>query len=141
MFAELTWNKPRAWRINMAVTLAVLVVRVKPLRQNDVQLVLGPRHGHVKQATLFFDLRDGPSGEVGWKTAIDCVEQEDGCPFLAFGGMDRRQDQIVLVEQRCPSLVTGRLRRVECELGEKTLAARVGGCYLGKLLQVVLTDS
>jgi len=60
--------------------------------------------------------------------STDGVEDEDGAPFLALRGMDRRQDQVVLVQHRVGGFAACRLRRIERELGEKPPA---GGIALG----------
>jgi hypothetical protein len=81
------------------------------LRQNEVKIVLGTRHGDLEQTPLLLDLGGHPSAEVGG--AIDDIEHEDRLPFLPLGGMDRRKDQIILVEQRNARLVARRVRRIE----------------------------
>jgi hypothetical protein len=45
--------------------------------------------------------------------------------------MDRRQDQVVLVEQRHAGFIAGCIRRIKGDLGEKALAAGVTGCNMG----------
>ena len=53
--------------------------------------------------------------------------------------MDRRKDQVVLVEQRDSCLVAGRVGRIERQLGEKAFARGVTGCDLLKLDEVGVT--
>src|SRR5882762_11406792 len=50
--------------------------------------------------------------------------------------MDGRQDEVVLVAQRYPSLVAGRLWRLQRQLREEPLQARVGRGNAGQLLDV-----
>ena len=50
--------------------------------------------------------------------------------------MDRRQDQVVLVEQRRAGLVAGRVRRIERQLGQEALAGRVAGGDARELREV-----
>jgi hypothetical protein len=104
-----------------------------------MQVVFRAGHGDVEQATSFLDLGRGAGTEIGRHAAIDDVEQIDGLPLLAFGGVNRRQDQIVLVEQRHAGLVAGRVGRIQRELGQEALARRISGSNLLKLQQVSLT--
>jgi hypothetical protein len=66
---------------------------------------VGARHRHIEEAPLLLNLGSGAGAEVRRDASIDNVEHEDRFPFLAFGGMDRRKDQIILVEQRRAGLV------------------------------------
>ena len=50
--------------------------------------------------------------------------------------MDRRQDQIIFIEQWHPGLITRGVRRIECEVGEKAFAGRISARNLFKLDQV-----
>jgi hypothetical protein len=50
--------------------------------------------------------------------------------------MDRRQDQIILVEFRTAGFGAGRIGRVERQFGEKALAARVTRGDLFELVEV-----
>ena len=49
-------------------------------------------------------------------------------PLLPLGRVDRRQDQVVVVQCRGAGLVAGRRRRVERDLGQEALARRIGRC-------------
>ena len=49
------------------------------------------------------------------------IKNEDRVPILSLSGMDGRQNLVVFVEKRCPGFGAGCLRRVQCELCEKTL--------------------
>ena len=99
----------------MPVALRILAMGEETLRHNQVKIVLGARHGDIEQTPLLLDLSGRPGAEVGGNAAIDDVEHEDGLPLLTFGGMDRREDQIILVEQRHARLVARRVRRIERE--------------------------
>ncbi len=66
------------------------------------------------------------------------VQHEDRRPFLALGGMDGRQDEVVLVEDGRPGLVAGRIRRVERQLGQEAFARRIARGDLLELQQVGL---
>src|SRR5882757_8953098 len=76
------------------------------------------------------------SAKVRRQAAIDRVEQENRLPFLAFGGMDRRKDQIVFVEQRYAGLITGSVRWVERQLGKKPFPGGIAGSDLLQLNQI-----
>src|ERR1700731_1945522 len=106
-------NETRSRSVDMPVALRILAMGEETLRNNEMKIVLGARHRDIEQTPLLLDLGGRPSAEVGGNAAIDDVEHEDRLPFLALGGMDRREDQIVLVEQRHACLVTRRIRRIE----------------------------
>jgi hypothetical protein len=114
-------NETRSRSIDMPVALRILAMSEETLRNNEVKIVLGARHRAIEQTPLLLDLGGRPGAEVGGNAAIDDVEHEDRLPFLALGGMDRRKDQIVLVEQRHACLVTRRVRRIERKFGQETL--------------------
>jgi hypothetical protein len=101
----------------MPVALRVLAMGEETLRNNEMKIVLGARHRDIEQTPLLLDLGGRPSAEVGGNAAIDDIEHEDRLPFLSLGGMDRREDQIVLVEPRHACLVTRRIRRIERKFG------------------------
>ena len=84
----------------MLVATTGLAVHVEPMRHDQRQLVLGARHGNVQQTALLLDLLGITCRHVGGNAAVDDVEHEYRLPLLALGGMDGRQDQVVLVEQR-----------------------------------------
>ena len=122
----------------MPVALRVLAMREEALRHDEMQIVLGARHGDIEQPPLLLDLGRRAGAEVGGNAAVDDVEHEDRFPFLPLGGMDRREDQIVLVEQRHARLIAGGIRRVERQLGQEALARRIAGGDLLELQQVGL---
>ena len=117
----------------MPVAVRVLAVREEALRHDEVQVVLGARHGDVEQAPLLLDLGGRAGAEIGGDAAVDDVEDEHRLPLLPLGRMDGRQDQIVLVLQRRAGFVAGGVRRIEGQLGEEALARGVAG---GDLLQL-----
>ena len=117
----------------MPVAVRVLPVREEALRHDEVQIVLGARHGDVEQPPLLLDLGRRAGAEVGGDAAVDDVEHEDRLPFLPLGGVDGREDEIVLVEQRRAGLVAGGVGRIERELGEEALARRIAA---GDLLEL-----
>src|SRR6202047_5191488 len=105
-------NETRSGGIDMPVALRILATGEETLRNNEVKIVLGARHRDIEQTPLLLDLGGRPGAEVGGNAAIDDVEHEDGLPFLSLGGMDRRKDQIILVEQRHARLAARRIRRI-----------------------------
>src|SRR5258708_38746153 len=94
---QLVRNEAGARGINVAVALAL---GEKPLRDHEVEIVLGARHGDIEEAPLFLDLVRSAGAEVRRNTSIDDIQHEDRLPFLALGGMNCRKDQIILIEQR-----------------------------------------
>ena len=50
--------------------------------------------------------------------------------------MDGRENQIILIQQRCPGVIAGRIRRIECEVGQKVLSRPLAGSDLLKLDQI-----
>ena len=83
------------------------------------------RHRDVEKAALLLDLGGVAGRHVRRHAAVDDAQHRDRAPLLALGGMDRRQDQVVLVVAAGPGLVAGRRRRIERELGEEALARRI----------------
>jgi hypothetical protein len=131
----------------VAIAFSILTVRKETLRYDEVKVVLGARHGHVEQPSLLFNLGRGSGAEVGRNTTIDDIEDEDRLPLLAFGGMNGREDEIILIEYRHASLVAGRVWRIESQFRKKALARRIAAGDLFQLNQiglprdVVLVDS
>ena len=76
-----------------------------------------------EQAPLFLDLGCRSGTEIGGNAAVDDVQDEDRLPFLSFGRMDGRQDQIVLVGSGSGTwslVASGRSRRVGRESASAT---------------------
>ena len=117
----------------MPIALGVLAMGEKALRGDEMQAILCPRHGDVKQTAFFVDLVLCADPQIDRDAAIDDVENEHGLPFLALGRMDRRQDQIILVEMRHASLVTRCIRWIEGELGEEAFPRGIARRDLLKL--------
>jgi hypothetical protein len=53
-----------------------------------------------------------------------------------LAGMDGRKDQIILVEERHPGLIAGRVRRIERELRQEPLSRGISARDLLELDQV-----
>ena len=108
----------------------------KPLREDKVQAISGACHRNVQQPALFLDFHARAGTEIGGNAPIHRIEDEDRFPFLTLRGMDRRQDQVILIEQRYTGLIAGCIRRVEGQFCQKPLARRIAGRDLFELKQV-----
>src|SRR5215831_2328259 len=120
----------------MAVSLRVLAMGEEALRDHQMETVLGTRHCDIEEAPLLLDLFRSASAEVRRNASINDIEHEDRLPFLALGGMNSREDQIILVEQRQAGLIAGRVRRIERQFCQETLPRRIPARNLFKLDQV-----
>src|SRR6202171_385046 len=79
--------------------------------------VAGQRHRDIEQAALLLQFGGRAGAKVGGNAAVYDVKDEDRLLLLALRGMDGRQDEIVLVEQRHAGLVAGGIGRIEGEIG------------------------
>src|SRR6185312_15244051 len=129
-------DEARARREDVAIAEAALLANEETQGMDQHQRALGPGHRHVKQAALLFDLLGLAGRQVGGDATVSHIENRYAVPFLPFGRMDRRQDQVVLVEVRLPRLGPRRLRRIERQVGEKTLARGGGRRQLLELLEI-----
>ena len=120
----------------MLVAATGLAVHVEAMRHDQGQLILRPRHRHVEQAPLLLDVVGVAGRHVRGNAAIDDVEDEHRLPFLALGGMDGRQDQVVLIEQRLAGLVRGRAWRIERQVGEEPRARWIAGRDALQLIEI-----
>ena len=110
-----------------AVAVPRLAVHIEALRDDQRQFVARPGHRDIEEAPLLLDLFGRAGREIGGNAAVDAVEHEHRAPFLALGRMDGREDEIVLVAQRRPRLVAGRVGRVEGQFAQEALARGEGG--------------
>lgn len=90
-------NEARPIRIQVTVPATHLVHHVEALRQHQVQFVLGPSQRDIQKPPLLFDFFRGTGGHVRRNAAVDDVEDRHCFPLLTFGGMNGREDQIILV--------------------------------------------
>ena len=60
----------------MPIAAAGLLVDVKALWHQDVELVLRSRHRDIEQAAFLFDFLSDTGREVGGDTAIDGIQHE-----------------------------------------------------------------
>src|SRR5262245_40679559 len=93
------WNKARPRGVQMPVASRMLTVHEEALWDDQVKIILGARHGNIEKSALFFQLSRCAGAQIGWHATVDDVQHIDRLPFLALGGMNRRQDQIVLITQ------------------------------------------
>ncbi len=121
MPADIRRDEPRATGIDVLIARARLAVRIEALRYDQIEFVLGARHGDIQKTPFLLDLFARAGGQVGRDAAIHHIQDRDGFPFLALGGMDGGVDEIIFVEQRLASFVACGLRRVEREIGQKLL--------------------
>ena len=93
-----TWRSPRrcCWRMK------------KRSGWIDGEEVLRARHRDVEQAALLLDLGGRAGRQVRRDAAVGGGQHEHAVPFLALRRVDRRQDQVVLVEVRRRRLGAGR---------------------------------
>ena len=91
-------QKARSWCEDVSATMPVLLSSIKAPRLHKIKVLSRTRHRYVEQPALLVDLLGFACGHVRRDAAIHEIEDEDSVPFLPFGGVDRRQDQIVFVE-------------------------------------------
>ena len=61
----------------MAIATRMLAVHEEALRDDQVKMVLGPRHGDIEKPPLFFQLGSCTGAQIRWHTAIDDVQRVD----------------------------------------------------------------
>ena len=84
---------------HVSIAIASLRMGVETLRHDQVQMVLGPRHGDVQKPALFLDLRGRAGREIGGDASVNDVQDKHRLPLLSLRRVNRREDQVVLVEQ------------------------------------------
>jgi len=101
------------------------VLKVKTQRLQQMKMLTRSCHRDIEKPALLVDLFGFAACHIRRNTAVDEVENKDAS-IPAPGGMNGRQDQIVLVELRAaasaPLASAG-----QCQLGQKTLAGEVAG--------------
>jgi hypothetical protein len=107
----------------VTVALRILAMSKEALRHDEAQTVFRACHGDVEQPPLLLYLGGSSGAKIGWHAAVNYVDDEHRFPFLSLGGMNRREDQVVLVEKWHARLITRSIRRIERQLGEEALAA------------------
>ena len=124
----------------MPIAVHTLAVGEETLRHDKMQSVLGPCHGDVEQPALLFDFRRCSSAEIGGNAAVNDIQYEDGFPLLSFRGMNRRKDQVILIQHRHAGLIARGIRRVERQLGQEARPRRIACGNLLELQQVGLAN-
>jgi hypothetical protein len=137
--ADIIGYEAGALCVDVSAPHGPLPMRVEFLRDHDVQLIFRAGHRDVKQPPFFFDFVRGADAQVRWDATIHRIEHEHGSPLLTLGRVDRRQDQVVFIEQWWTGLVAGRVRRIERQFGQKTLACGVGRSNLYELRKIGLS--
>lgn len=115
-------DEPCAGSEQMTITALGQLGDVELQRHAEGQLVLRAGHRDVEEPPFFFDICRLAGAEIGGYTAIDGIQHEHGFPFLAFGRMDGRQDQVVFFLQVHPRLGTGSVWRIERDVGQELVA-------------------
>jgi hypothetical protein len=136
MMQQVFWNEAGSRGVDVAIAPRMLAMGEEALRDDEMQTVFRPRHGDIEQSPLLFDFGCRACAEVRGDAAVDGVEDEDRFPFLPLGGMDRGQDQIILVAKRHARLIARGVRGVEGQFGEEALPRRVARRDLFELKQV-----
>src|SRR3984893_15342570 len=131
-------NEARARRVDVSITLRILAVSKEAMGNDEMQTVFRAGHRDIKQPTLLLDFRCGAGAEIGRDTAIYHIEDKYRLPLLPLRGMDGRQNQIILIEQRNARLITGRVRRIERQLRQEPFAGRITRRDLLKLHEISL---
>jgi hypothetical protein len=78
----------------VSIALRVLAVDKEALRYDQTEVVLCAGHRDVEQSAFLLDFGRGAGSEVRRHAAVDDVEQIDRLPLLAFGGVNRGQDEV-----------------------------------------------
>src|ERR1700739_1786384 len=118
-------EKARSRCEDVTTTMPGLLNSIKASRLHEIKAFPRTRHRHVEQPALLVDLLGSASGHVRRDAAVHEIENKDGVPFLSCGGVELRQDQIVVVEQWPARQSAAGIRRVEGEFGQETLATAV----------------
>jgi hypothetical protein len=90
-------------------------------RNVDMQVAPRPRKADVEESSLLVEALVAREGHVGGEVAVGGVDQVNDVPLESLSGVDRAQDEVVLVQSRRAGEVGARLRRVEGELGGEPL--------------------
>ena len=77
--------------------IALLLMSKEALRQDQMQMILGPCHRDIEKTTLFLNLRGVACTEIRWDAAVDRVQKKDRPPFLPFGRMNGGENEIILI--------------------------------------------
>ena len=134
-------GEPRSRRIDMAVAIRGLAMGIETLGRYQMQIVLGSRHSNIERPSLSSVFAVSPVARSdGMQPSMTFRMKTDlySWPLTEWVG---RQDQVVLVEQRHAGLITGCVRRVEGEFGEKAFTGGVAGRDLLEFDDSVLAET
>src|SRR5882762_3761861 len=131
---HLLGDEAAASAVDMALALPRLARQMELERRDERQIVLRASERNVQQAPLLLDELRLARREFRRETAVDDVEYVNRIPLHSFRGVDGREDEVVLIEQRLAREVAGGMRRIERELREKALA---GGILAGQQLELI----
>ena len=106
----------------MTAAVAVLVRKVETPRLQQMKMLARSCHRHIEKPALLVDLLGFAACHIRGNAPVDEIENKDRVPFLPLGRMNGRKDQIVLIELRAAGLGAASVGRVQCQLGQKTLA-------------------
>src|SRR6185437_7579070 len=120
--------------VDVGIAEAMLGCQMELQGSEQQQVVLGAGQSDVEQAPLLVDELGLAGGEFGGEAAVDHIEEVDGIPLHAFGGVDGGEDEIVLIERGTAGEVARRVGGIEGELGEEALA---GGVLAGEHLELI----
>jgi hypothetical protein len=111
----------------MTIPVRTLAMAEETLRHEQVEFVPGACHGDIKKTPLLLDFGVRACGEIRRDASVDDVQHKDRPPFLTLGRMDGRENQIILIQKRNPSVVAGRIGWVERQLGQEVLSRPIAG--------------
>src|SRR5437667_492267 len=106
----------------MPVAISATRPRVEAMRLDEVEVIARPRHRDVQQPPLLVDLLLAPRRHVRRDGAVHHVQNVDDIPFLALGRMDRRENEIVLVDEGITGEITERFGWIQREIAEESLS-------------------
>jgi hypothetical protein len=122
-------NKLANGRIRVAIAKLGLLIVVRPVRNYQVEDVLGPGHGHIQQPAFFLYFF-GTGRHARRNTSVHYIQNSDIAPFLALGRVNGRKDRVVLLDWPCPTAATCCVRGIKGQFGEKPLTRGVPGSDL-----------
>ena len=118
------------------VVVEAVAAMVVAERDRHREHVLGAGQRHVHQPALLLEAAGLGERHVGRHVAVGGVDQVDGPPLAPFGGVDRAEDQVVVVQMRGIGEVAGAVGRVEGQLGEEAAPPAVLGGEVAQPIQV-----
>ena len=93
-------DKPCSRSVYVSVALRTLTRSEKALRHDQVQAVLSARHRDVEQPPFLLDFFCRACSEIRGNATVDHIDHEDELPLLSLRRMDRREDEVFLIQHR-----------------------------------------